>query len=73
MTKPVAASTTPATSTTADRIAYNEVLDALWELESWAHDASRNATEDVAEGRRLVDELVTKARRHREAHREASS
>ena len=55
-------------STTGDRIALNEMLDALWELESWAHRASRGETEDVAEGKRLVDELVKKARKHHEAH-----
>lgn len=58
------------TPTTGDRIALNEMLDALWELESWAHRASRGETEDVAEGKRLVDELVKKAKRHREAHHE---
>lgn len=56
--------------TTRDRIALNEMYDALWELESWAHQASRGETEDVAEGKRLVDELVKKVRRHREAHHE---
>lgn len=62
------------TPTTGDRIALNEMLDALWELESWAHQALRgegsNDAEDVAEGKRLVDELVKKAKRHREAHHE---
>lgn len=53
-------------STTADRVAHDELHEALWALEQWAHRAARGEETTSEEGARLAAVLVARARRHKE-------
>lgn len=55
-----------AKSTTKDRIAHDEAIEALVRLESWAINAYEGGKVTVEHGERLARELVEKVKKWRE-------